>query len=112
MVQLQPQTDRIFEVDNDDYRHWCPESEKFAPADALLSAFEAGWRVYGIVFRQEHWHASGRRVPVYHFKLQRNGCIQPMAVIENPFINRLLCDMKVRVVRINERKATSSRERW
>lgn len=112
MVQLRSQTDRIIEVDDESYRHWCPESEKFAPADALVSAFEQGWRVHGIVFRQEHWHTAGRRVPVYHFKLERNDCIQPMAVIENPFINRLLCDMNVRIVRINERKQKTSQERW
>ena len=102
----------MIEVDDDSYRHWCPQSEKFAPADALISAFEQGWRVYGIVFRQEIWHTAGRRVPVYHFKLERDDRIQPMAVIENPFISRLLCDLKVRVVRINERKQKTSQERW
>jgi len=112
MVQVRPQTDRFFEVDGEGYRHWCPESERFAPADALLSALERGWRVYGIVFRQDHWHTAGRRVPVYYFKLERDDHIQPMAVIENPFINRLLSDMNVRIVRINERKQKTSQERW
>jgi hypothetical protein len=102
---------RLIEMDDDDRRHWS-ESEKFSPADALMSALEQGWQIYGVVFRQEFWHNAGRRVPVYHFKLERADTIMPMAVIENPFINRLLQDRRVRVVRINERKQQSVNERW
>ena len=92
-------------------RHWST-SEKFAPADALVGALEQGWRIYGIVFRQEYWHTAGRRVPVYNFKLERDGQVTSMVVVENPFITRLLDEMKVRVVRINERKQTTMLERW
>lgn len=105
------QNQRYVEFDDEDRRHWS-ESEKFSPADALLSALEQGWQIYGIVFRQEFWHTQGRRVPVYHFKLERDDKVVPMVVIENPFINRLLQDRSCRVVRINERKQQSSNERW
>ena len=112
MVQAIPnQTTRLIELDDEGHRHWCPSSEKFAPADALIGAFERGWHIYGIVFRQEHWNQS-RRIPVYHLKLERGGVIEPMVVIENPFITRLLNEMKVRVVRINERKQKYVEERW
>lgn len=112
MVQAIPQTHRMIDIEEQEYRHWCPTSEKFAPADALIGALEQGWQIHGFVFRQEYWHTAGRRVPVYHFKLERDDTIMPMVVIENPFINRLLTDMQVRVIRINERKQTSTRERW
>ncbi len=112
MVQAIQQTTRFIEVDDEGHRHWCPESEKFAPADALMGALEQGWRIMGIVFRQEHWHTAGRRVPVYHFKLERDDCVLPIAVVDTPYISRLLIDLKIRVVRINERKQQSSQERW
>lgn len=92
-------------------RHWS-SSEKFVPADALVGSIDQGWRIYGIVFRQDYWHTAGRRVPVYHFKLERDGQIRGIVVIENPFITRLLDEMKVRVVRINERKQMTVQERW
>src|SRR5690606_18438240 len=98
MVQLIPQSHRLIEFEDDVHRHWCPESEKFAPADALVGALEQGWQVHGVVFRQEHWHTAGRRVPVYHFKLERDGSIMPMVVIEYPFIVRLLVETNARVV--------------
>lgn len=111
MVQTIPQPNRLVEFDDEGRRHWS-ESEKFSPADALLSALEQGWQIHGIVFKQEYWHTAGRRVPVFHFKLERDDIITPMSVVENPFITRLLCDMKVRVVRLNERKQQSVNERW
>lgn len=112
MAQALPPSQRQIELDDDGHRHWSPNSESFTPADALLGAFEQGWAVHGHVFQQEHWHTAGRRVLVYHFKLERNDEIMPMVVIENPFIVRLLATLKVRVVRINERKQKTSEERW
>jgi hypothetical protein len=100
------------EVDDEGYRHWSPASEKFSPADALIGAIDRGWTIHGHVFQQEYWHTAGRRVPVYHFKLFRDGEIMPMVVIENPFVTRLLVKRNIRVVRINERKQQTSAERW
>lgn len=97
--------------DENTHRHWCPQSEKFAPCDALQSALEDGWKIHGVVFRQEHWQSGGRRVLVYHFKLQRAGQLANMVVIENPFVMRLINNLKVQVVAINQRKDTSV-ERW
>src|SRR5687768_9107618 len=53
----------------DEHRHWCPVSEKFASGDALVSALDQGWAVEGVVFREDHWAAGVRRVPIYHIKL-------------------------------------------
>jgi hypothetical protein len=93
------------------YRHWSPQSERFSPAETLLSAIDNGWGVHGMVFRQEYWHSPARRVVVYHFKLERDGQLQNMVVVENPFVTRLLRDRALRVVYINQRKDTEV-ERW
>jgi hypothetical protein len=100
------------ETDENVRRHWCPQSEKFATGETLAHLLENGWKIIGVVFRQEHWYAGGRRVPVYHFKLQSGSQIQHVAVIENPFVTRLVNNLTVQVVLINQRKQQSSAERW
>lgn len=93
------------------HRHWCPQSQQFATGDALLSAFDDGWRVDGIVFQQEHWHSGGRRVILYHLKLERDGQYTKMVVVQNPYLARLIHALPVQVVQINQRKSTAT-ERW
>ncbi len=99
------------EVLDEECRHWSPESERFAPGDALRTALEQDWQVHGVVFRQEHWHPGGRRNGVYHFRLERCGHIQTMVVVENPYVIRLLRDLRVQVVIMNQRKENLL-ERW
>lgn len=93
------------------YRHWSPNSEKFATTESLLNALESGWQIDGVVFRQEHWHRGGRRVPVYHFKLIQNSEVSHMVVVQNPVVDRLLTQFGVQVVLVNQRKPVGT-ERW
>jgi hypothetical protein len=89
---------------NDDLRHWCPVSEKFASGDALLSALDQGWTVEGVVFREDHWAAGVRRVPIYHIKLIRAEECITMVIVQNPFVQRLVANLGVQVVLMNQRK--------
>lgn len=97
--------------DREIYRHWCPHSEKFAGGDALLTALEEGWQIIGIIFRQDFWYAGVRRVPVYHFELYRPDEVIRMAVIQNPYVTRLVSECGVQVVLMNQRKQIGQ-ERW
>lgn len=88
----------------DDQRHWCPVSEKFASGDALLSALDQGWTVEGVVFREDHWAAGVRRVPIYHIKLVRGDDCVTMIIVQNPFVQRLVNGLGVQLVLMNQRK--------
>jgi hypothetical protein len=104
---------RPTEIDFDEdgsHRHWCPQSEKFTTGDALRSALDEGWKIHGVVFEQEHWH-NNRRVLLNHLKLQQDGQRVTMVVVQNPYIVRLLNELCVQVVKINQRK-TVANERW
>ena len=89
------------------YRHWNPFSEKYTGGDALVTALDEGWKVRGVVFRQELWLAGVRRVCLYHIELERGGETQRMVVLQNPYVNRLLYGSDAQVVLINQRKQTS-----
>ncbi|MDZ4768994.1 MAG: hypothetical protein SGJ24_07695 [Chloroflexota bacterium] len=86
------------------YRHWNADSEKFTGCDALVTALESGWTIEGVVFRQEIWLSGVRPVSVFHFDLSRDDVRAKMRVCHNPFIVRLLNDLPVQVVAINQRK--------
>lgn len=89
------------------YRHWSPFSEKYTGGDALVTALDDGWKVRGVVFRQEFWLAGVRRVCLYHVELERNSETNRMIVVQNPYVTRLLYDSDAQVVLINQRKETS-----
>jgi hypothetical protein len=110
MIQVAYKPTEIDFDEDGSHRHWCPQSEKITTGDALRSALEEGWNIHGVVFEQEHWHNS-RRVLLYHLKLQQNGQCVTMVVGQNPFIVRLLSNLRVQVVKINQRKTTAN-ERW
>jgi hypothetical protein len=93
------------------HRHWSPHCEAYASGDALVQALENGWQVSGVIFRQEVWLAGNRRTIIYHVTLTRDGTTQKMKMVYTPYISRLVQEMDVQVVRLNERKNTA-RERW
>ena len=102
-------------IEADDYdvgRHWSPQSEKYTSADALVTALDNGWRIQGVVFRQEHWYDGARRAAVYHVRLHRDSSAFTMIVIDGPYIGRVLEKLGVQVVQQNQRKQISTRERW
>ncbi len=111
-MSIKTSTARIERDDYDVGRHWSPQSEKYSTADALMTALDNGWRVQGVVFRQEHWYDSARRASVYHVRLHRDSSAFTMIVIDSPYIARLLDNLGVQVVQQNQRKQTASLERW
>lgn len=93
------------------YRHWSPISEKHTGGDALLTALDNGWRINGVIFRQEHWLAGVRRVCVFHIDLERDGEFAKMTVVHNPYVIRFLREYGAQVVLINQRRQTDF-DRW
>src|SRR5215213_10965032 len=88
------------------YRHWSPVSEKYTGGDALLTAIDEGWKVDGVIFRQEFWLAGVRRVCVFHVDLRRGDETAKMLVMQNPYVTRMVHDLGAQVVLINQRKMT------
>lgn len=78
-----------FHVDYSEvHRHWDARSERYAGADALITAISNGWQMLEPVFEQEFRHSGMRRITVYHATLERNGERIVMPVLTNPFIRR------------------------
>lgn len=93
------------------YRHWSPNCERYTGGDALTTAIESGWRIKGVIFRQEFWLAGVRRVCVFHIDLERDGEVAKMLVIHNPYVIRYIRDLGAQVVQINQRRQTDF-DRW
>jgi hypothetical protein len=79
-------------------RHWHPESEKYTGGDALFTAMEDGWQIGETVRFEEYWHAGVRAVLVYYFELNRGDETMIMPVLRNPFVNRMVRSLPVKLV--------------
>ncbi len=77
--------------------HWCPRSQRFTGGDALLTYLDEGWKIEPEAFYEEFGQTGGRRVIVYYFELSRGEETVRMPVISNPFVERLIhaLDLKV-----------------
>lgn len=78
-------------------RHWSPISQRYAGGDALVTFLSDGWAMSEQVYREEHWN-SGRVVNVYYFELHRDGESVMMAVISNPYVDRLVDENDLHVM--------------
>jgi len=92
------------------YRHWS-SCERYTGGDALTTAIECGWKIKGVIFRQEFWLAGVRRVCVFHIDLEREGEAVKMLVIHNPYVIRYIRELGAQVVQINQRRQTDF-DRW
>lgn len=90
--------DRLLIEDVDFYRHWHSDSEEFAGGDSLATALMIGWEIAGMVAMDIFWCSGSRQVPVYYFRLNRDGDTRLMPVLGNPFVDRLLKERKLVVV--------------
>jgi len=84
------------------YRHWHPQSEKYAGGDSLATALFLGWTLDRVVQLEERWYAGTRRVAVYHFELTRGDEHMTMPVIGNPFVDQLIAREQLKVVAFGE----------
>ena len=85
-------------------RHWHAGSESFAGGDALFTALDNGWEVNETVLYEEHWIAGAQCVVVFHFQLTLGHERMTMPVIINPFVQRILPELNVKLVPARERK--------
>ncbi len=79
-------------------RHWCPQSERYTGGDALLTLLSSGWQLQEDVYYEEYWHGGARRVLIYSFILTLNDDTVTLRVLGNPFVERLLQELPLRVV--------------
>ena len=95
-----------FHVDYSEmHRHWDARSERYAGADALITAISNGWKLLEPIFEQEFWHSGMRRIAVYHATLERDDQRVIMPILVNPFISRGLRYRKLDVRPFKEYRA-------
>lgn len=82
-------------------QHWCPNSEKYAGADSLLTMMYEGWEMKDTVIREEHWFAGMRLVNVYRVELERDSETMTMQILHNPYIARMIANHDVEVITTN-----------
>ena|SRR5579864_2489295 len=70
-------------------RYWSADSERYAPASALLYFLDIGWRILDVEVSTV-FYSSGRNSTLYHFLLTRGGETLQMPVLSSPAIARLL----------------------
>lgn len=75
-------------------RHWCPRSQRYAGGDALLTHLNNGWKIEGEIEVEEYWHGGSRRILIYCFVLTQNDQRLTMRVPGNPFVDRLLLEVR------------------
>jgi hypothetical protein len=85
-------------------RHWHAGSEQFTGGDALFTALDNGWEVDETVLYEEHWIAGAQCVVVFRFRLTHGDESMTMPVITNPFVQRILAEMNVKLIPARERK--------
>lgn len=70
-------------------RHWSPQSEDYAPAEALQVYLADGWELDRQVSVELFLH-NKRSTHIYYFKLRRGDIEVWMPVLENPVVLRLI----------------------
>ena len=86
-------------------RHWCPQSQRYAGGDALLTHLHNGWQIKDEVYYEQYWQGGARRVVIYYFALANNGQRVTMPVVNNPFVERLMREMALTVLPASANRA-------
>jgi hypothetical protein len=92
------------------YHHWDSHSKAYAGGDQLATAVFLGWKLPDAVFVERHWLSEGRHVLVYHFRLTRGDENMTMAVINNPYVSRLVCERNLHVIAVRNQKKAHKRQ--
>lgn len=79
-------------------QHWSPNSEKYAGGDGLITMLDRGWEMHGEAVLEFKRYGEGRFVTIYHVTLERDGEQMSMPVVHNPYINKILRSLNVRIV--------------
>lgn len=100
----------LFETSRLPAVHWAEDSQQLATGEVLHALLDEGMHICGVVFLQQKPLGGGRRAHIYLVTLQRHD-LQPvrLALVENPYVTRLLQDCGAQIIRLNWRKdATAS----
>ncbi len=87
--------------EKEDRRHWCPVSEKYAPADVLLQYLRDGWELDNLVAVETFYFAGYRCSDIYYFTLCQQDAFCEMPVLANPVVLRLVDERQLSILRIN-----------
>lgn len=99
LLEAEKPTNQAFDQ-HEDYRHWSPISQPYAPADILIQYIRDGWLLADKVIIQVTRCYSGRCVEVYHFRLTSDHEQVVVAVIANPVVLRLVMEHRLLTFRI------------
>lgn len=90
-------------------QHWSPGSEKYAGGDALVTALHNGWEMNPVVQQKTHWFGGNRGVLIYHVELTRAEEKMVMPVINNPYVDKVICQPGVQVVPMGNQAAKADK---
>ncbi len=71
-------------------RHWCPYSERYAPAEVLVAYLRHGWELDDRVNVERVHFGASRYSEIYYFTLWSAGCSIEIPVISNPVVRRII----------------------
>ncbi|HYO89810.1 MAG TPA: hypothetical protein VER79_14265 [Candidatus Limnocylindrales bacterium] len=92
--------------------HWSEVSEQYATGEVLHSLLNEGMHITGVVFLQQKPLSGGRRAHIYLVNLQRHDApAMRLALVENPYVTRLLHDCGAQIIHLNWRKDSTRRAR-
>ncbi len=74
---------------DEDYHHWSPISQPYAPAHVLLQYLREGWQIHERVLVEVSPCISQQCTEMYCFILIRDGVRITMPVLANPVVLRL-----------------------
>jgi len=89
-------------------RHYCPRSEAFTGADSLISKLRQGWTPSGRIYEHKVLFKGSRFTTVYYFELRRDGDMLTMPVVSNPYVQRLVHEMRLQIVRHDQTTAAEA----
>jgi hypothetical protein len=87
--------------DEGSYRHWCPQSQPYAPADMLLQYLRVGCKLDCLVTVEAFYCAGQWRVDIYVFTLRRGENQVEMPVVANPVVLNTVKNYNLTVLQIN-----------
>ncbi len=92
--------------------HWSEDSQQYATGEVLHALLDEGMHISGVVFLQQKPLSGGRRAHIYLVTLQRHDApAMRLALVENPYVTRLLRDCGAQIIRLNWRKDATARVR-
>jgi hypothetical protein len=85
----------------EDYRHWSPLSQPYAPADVLLQYLRERWQIQESVLVEVSRCISYQCTEMYNFILIRGGERITMPVLANPVVLRLTRELGLILIRVH-----------